>query len=294
MNNNSNYQRIFIGLGIIVLLNYLQFIFTNLNDEPNSPILAILNPVLVSLFVFWHGYFKYGFKNMFLFFLLVFGVGWTFETMSIYTGFPFGWYEYSDKFGPKVGVVPFMIMPAYFAYGYLSWTMALVLTNNYQNVIRRENIITVPIIASFIMSSWDLTGDIIWSTVGGFWTWTYGGEFFGVPVSNYLGWYFVVFVFFIIFSLYMSSPKSFTPKEITRNRLYWIIPAIMYFSAFVAPLCSYLFKKNYEVTSLDNHVWWTKDIYGSSVLLSLWTLLPIVLYAIYKIRKDFKNKTATH
>ena len=86
----------------------------------------------------------------------------------------------------------------------------------------------------------------------------------------------------------MRKPKKFVPMEITKDTRYWIIPAIMYFSAFVTPICSYLFKKNYQVKSMDGHAWWTQDIYGSSVLLCLWTLLPIVLYTIYKVRKDNK------
>jgi uncharacterized membrane protein len=286
---DSKNKSIFLGLGLIILLNYFQFIVTNNSDEPSGPLLSILNPVLVSVFVFWHGFYRYGLKNMFLFFVLVFVVGWTFETMSIFTGFPFGWYNYTDQFGPKIGEVPFMIMPAYFAFGYLSWTIASVLTDNYQNKIEKSSLLVLPITASFIMAAWDLSGDIIWSTVGNYWTWTNGGELYGVPVTNYLGWYFVVFIFFFIFSLYMKNPKEFQPKPITKNKWYWILPAVMYFSAFIPILTSYLFKDNREIKSLDNHTWWTTDIYGAALLIGLWTLLPIVLYTIYKVNKNFKK-----
>ena len=40
------------------------------------------------------------------------------------TGFPFGWYHYSDALGPKLFLVPLLIGPAYFGMGYLSWALA--------------------------------------------------------------------------------------------------------------------------------------------------------------------------
>jgi len=283
---NRSYRIVFIGLGILIFLNYLQFYLTNSTDEPTGVLLSFLNPVLVSVFVFWHGKYRLGWKNMLTFFAVVFAVGWSFESLSVHTGFPFGWYNYSDKFGPKLGVVPVMIMPSYFAFGYLSWTMASIFTGRYDNKLTASETLIIPIAASFIMSAWDLGGDIIWSTVDGYWTWTHGGEFFGVPVTNYLGWYVVVFVFFVIFAVFVRKTNSFEPEPISQSKWYWILPAIMYGSAFVQWLSSYLFKSNRQVTSLDEHSWWTTDIYGSAVLIGLWTSVPLVLYSIFRVVRD--------
>jgi uncharacterized membrane protein len=56
--------------------------------------------------------------------------------------------------------------------------------------------LATPAIASFIMVSWDLTIDPMMSTITGNWVWHNGGSYFGVPVSNFLGWYLTVYVFF--------------------------------------------------------------------------------------------------
>ena len=62
-----------------------------------------------------------------------------------------------------------------------------------------------PAIASFIMVSWDLTIEPMMSTITGSWIWHYGGSYFGVPVSNFLGWYLTVYAFFQSFALYARS-----------------------------------------------------------------------------------------
>jgi hypothetical protein len=58
------------------------------------------------------------------------------------------------------------------------------------------------------MVSWDLTIDPMMSTINGSWVWHNGGSYFGVPVSNFLGWYLTVYVFFQCFALYARAFSS--------------------------------------------------------------------------------------
>jgi putative membrane protein len=46
------------------------------------------------------------------------------------------------------------------------------------------------------MVAWDLSMDPVWSTVMHSWIWLQGGAYFGVPVSNFLGWYLTVYVIY--------------------------------------------------------------------------------------------------
>jgi len=50
----------------------------------------------------------------------------------------------------------------------------------------------VPFIAAFVMVMWDLTFDPRASTIEHQWIWEQGGGYFGVPLTNYLGWFFTV------------------------------------------------------------------------------------------------------
>ena len=66
----------------------------------------------------------------------------------------------------------------------------------------------VPFIASFMMVAWDLGMDPTSSTIRHSWIWEQGGGYFGVPLTNYLGWFFTVYVFFQLFALSLESLNS--------------------------------------------------------------------------------------
>ena len=76
------------------------------------------------LFALLHGALTYGWRGILVFLVICLGVSNAFENLSIMTGFPFGWYHYSDALGPKLFLVPLLIGPAYFGMGYLSWALA--------------------------------------------------------------------------------------------------------------------------------------------------------------------------
>jgi putative membrane protein len=66
-----------------------------------------------------------------------------------------------------------------------------------------RSIIAIPLLASLIMTTWDLAQDPVWSTILHGWVWYDGGAWFGVPISNYLGWYANLFVIYLLFALYL-------------------------------------------------------------------------------------------
>lgn len=65
-----------------------------------------------------------GWRRLSVFFAIACVVSWCYESLSIGTDFPFGNYHYTDKMGPKLGTVPLLIMPAYYAICYVSWHLA--------------------------------------------------------------------------------------------------------------------------------------------------------------------------
>jgi len=226
---------------------------------------------------------------MIIFFIMVFSVGWIFESLSVATGFPFGNYYYTDVLGFKLGQVPVSVMPGYFSFGYISWVLADVLIGKRDNSIRGWEWITVPLIASFFMSAWDLFTDPINSTFRPMWVWEEGGSYFGVPISNFLGWFFVVFVFYTLFAFYNRLRNNDKPApEITKYKWYWLLPIIMYFSSMLEVITAYLWRDNVLMTSLEGHEWWSKDMFGSMILVALWTILPYSAYALWRLNKDFK------
>lgn len=58
------------------------------------------------------------------------------------------------------------------------------------------------------MTAWDLSSDPVWSTIVHAWIWLDGGPWFGVPLSNFAGWYLTAFLYYVCFALYLRGRKA--------------------------------------------------------------------------------------
>ena len=138
-------------------------VFAFLKATPLAPSLMAFIPatsILVpTLFAFMHGSRRLGWPTMLTFFGIAFAVSWCLESLSIATGFPFGHYHYTDKLGPRLGTVPLLIMPAYFAMCYVSWNLAHIVLDKFDHRADTLQRFAVPVIAAFIMVMWDLSMD---------------------------------------------------------------------------------------------------------------------------------------
>ena len=140
--------------------------------------LLIAMPSFIALWQFL------GLKRAALSLIALSAFGFAIEITGVATGFPYGTFYYGDSLGPKVaGLVPY-ILP-------LSW---------------------VPLVLGAVAASspkykapqryvlWVLAAAVLLTLVDGildpgaaslsFWTWPEGGAYYGVPVTNYLGWLF--------------------------------------------------------------------------------------------------------
>jgi len=281
---NENNTTILLWI-LIVILATLTFIISWIDGgilKKLAPFIIVLG---MTLFTFIHGIRKYRTKRVIVFFLFTFAISWSYETCSILTGFPFGNYYYTDVLGPKLWLVPVLIMPAYFTVCYLSWIIAHVLLDKFQASVNKIMVFAVPFMASFIMVMWDVSMDPIQSTIRKAWVWEDGGVYFGVPFKNFMGWFLCVYTILQTLAFYLQSqlknnPASHIP---VLNKTHWLQPVIMYGIIPIQFVTLALTGKNFEVKSLDNHTWWTGDIYGSMALVSVFTMLPITVIAILKL-----------
>jgi uncharacterized membrane protein len=236
----------------------------------------------LTLFGLLHGASTYGWRGILCFLVVCLGVSNAFENLSIMTGFPFGWYHYSDAIGPKLFLVPLLIGPAYFGMGYLSWTLARAILGDEDTRLAGLLWFATPTIASFIMVSWDLTIDPMMSTINGSWVWHNGGSYFGVPVSNFLGWYLTVYVFFQYFALYARRRLA----AYTQMPGYWATPLFAYTSIIIAPILGLLLGTEPATVLTDpvGHPWQVQDIRSVAALVCLFTALPFWLLAVFKTK----------
>src|SRR5437870_4736695 len=182
-------------------------------------------PILILMplpFVLLHGAVRYKWSGIITFLVISLVVSNLLENTSILTGFPFGHYYYTDRLGPKLFLVPLLIGPAYVGTGYLAWVLSTVLIGDVRPKATAFMTFAVPFIASFIMVVWDLGMDPTSSTIRHLWIWEQGGGYFGVPLTNYLGWFFTVYVFYQLFALYVRfRAASVQTHELTFNKSHY-------------------------------------------------------------------------
>src|SRR5215813_9684269 len=137
-----------------------------------APLVTPLVTFMPLVFVFVHGSLSYRLRDLLVLAAITLVVSNIFENMSILTGFPFGHYYYTDTLGPKLFLVPVLIGPAYLGTGYLAWTIARVISGAARSRLPGHLTFTVPLLAAFMMVSWDLSSDPINATVVRVKSWT--------------------------------------------------------------------------------------------------------------------------
>ena len=266
--NIKTFNKFRWSLILIFLIFNILLIYTYKNPNLLAVDSFIVTALLFLIAVF-HGTERYGKKNLSIFFIITLVVSFFFENLSIATGFPFGFYHYSPTLG--LLTVPLIIIFAYFAIGYLSWMLSHVLTGQYNRKLEGKQIFIVPFIAAFIMVMWDLTVDPISSTLQGLWVWTTPGAYFGVPISNFFGWFLVVYLFFQIFALYISRYDTIKFQKASEifKKPYWSEAAAVYGITAIGTILSIFYQFN--------------DITISMALITVFTMIFVALLALINI-----------
>ena len=274
------------ALWVFIALFLLMSATPLLHNPPLQALRPFLSVALLMGFAIVHGVRCYGWRDFIVFFLLTFVISWSYETSSILTGFPFGHYYYTDQLGPKLWLVPLLIMPAYFSMGYLAWTLAHILLDRFDGRLAGADVVLVPVFASFVMVMWDLCMDPTQSSIGGAWIWRDGGGYFGVPLVNFLGWYLCVFTIYLAFALYLKRSAEWTRATNLSERSARTLPALMYGTVMLGILIEPLTASSVQISSHDNHVWWTGDIYTGLALVSLFTMLFVTVLALVRLNRS--------
>ena len=147
-----------------------------------------------------HGAQHIGLRSTLAFVSICVAVGNAMENLGVATGFPYGRYYFAELMGPKLFHVPVLLGLAYIGMAYISWTLATMIAGRPDAPLAGRRLLAVPAVASFLMVAWDLAQDPVWATVLHGWIWLDGGSWFGVPVSNYFGWYLTVFIIYLLFA----------------------------------------------------------------------------------------------
>jgi uncharacterized membrane protein len=159
---------------------------------------------------------NFGWRTTLLFTVLTYAISLACEWSSIHNGFPFGLYHYIEATrGREIWVfgVPFMDSLSFTFLGFASYTVALLLSSPLYRrgadlrILDTREIRRAPrvwLMAALFMVMVDMVVDPL-SVLGNRWFlgkifwYDPAGPHFGVPISNYLGWFFVAAITIALF-----------------------------------------------------------------------------------------------
>jgi uncharacterized membrane protein len=267
-------------LGLYLLARFCQL------DADRLPTLFIvmLHVLPSAVFALVHGSILYRPKGMLVFTACCLGVGAVAESLSLRTGFPFGHYWFTGVMGPQVMHLPVLLVFAYLGVGYVSWVLALLVLGYRGLPMRGVRVIALPVLASFLMVAWDLSMDPDWATIDRAWVWRDGGAYFGVPVSNFLGWYLTAYLFYQVFALFLRRWEPVRPMTLSRS--YWRAAVLLYgicaagnVLLFWQPLVPRI------VADPSGRQWMSNDILSACVFVSVAVMGPVAILAWLRLNE---------
>lgn len=253
-------------------------------STPSTPIVAV--EILSALaFALVHGTREYRLRGILVFCALCLVIGNTIENIGVITGIPYGDYVFLPLMGPQIFHVPALLGLAYIGMAYASWTLARIILGVAGPRLAGSQLIAVPLLASVIMTSWDLAQDPVWSTLLHAWRWRDGGLWFGVPLTNFAGWLLTVSLIYLCFALYLrldanTSPASTDPR-----------PAVVLYAVCATGNVLQLLRPQplSVVADPTGTTWHTAAILCASALVSIFVMGSVVLLAGLRLRSSLSS-----
>lgn len=271
---------------IILLFALFNALKPVLLDSPLSGLIPVISILAPMGFILLHGQRQIGWTRLLVFFVIAFIVSWCYESLSIKTGFPFGHYHYTDKLGPKLGDVPLLIMPAYYAICYVSWHLAHVVLDKFDRVTDRLQTWAVPVLAGLIMVMWDMSMDPARSTLAEAWIWHDGGGYFGVPFQNFMGWFLCVWTIFQLYAFYLRRTASAAGvvaiAEERKN--HWHQISALYGALILEFLSMAALAANVALVDQAGQSWNSRDMYETLALVSIFSMLFVTVLCFIKVQ----------
>ena len=133
------------------------------------------------------------------------------EALGAATGIPFGRYQYTAALQPQVAGVPLLIPLAWAMMLFPAWGVTEAILLRRRPRLGRAYRLVFAGTAGLVFTAWDLYLDPQ-MVAHGLWVWDQPGGYFGIPWSNYLGWWLTA----TLISWLLQ------PGELPRGPLIWI------------------------------------------------------------------------
>ncbi len=239
------------------------------SSVPRMAIVA-LDVLSALVFALVDGARTYSLRIVLVFTAICIVIGNIVENIGVATGFPYGRYYFVELMGPKLFHVPILLGLAYIGMAWVSWNVASLILA--RTKLSGPRLLAICALASVIMTAWDLAQDPVWGTVLHGWVWRDGGPWFGVPISNYLGWLGTVFCIYALFALFLrrraSSELRGSPNAV-----------LFYATCALGNVLQMLSRSSGVVADPTGKLWRVADITRASALVSIFVMGSFVVLA---------------
>ena len=233
-----------------------------------APFLAV---AMLVAFCLIHSARRLGLRQTGILFVSAAVIANIYENLSISTGFPFGSYVHTAASGPWLFQVPIIVGPIFFSVCYIGWTLAVMILGEPGAAHQRLRQVGVPIVGAFITVGWNICSDPIGATIARSWIYAHSGAYYGVPLSNYLGWFLCTWTIIQCWTVYLAKANG---PQAGASLSYWYEAAGFWAAmALQYPLLLLANPVTRVVTDTGGWAWRSGDIVKASVIMSLYTML---------------------
>lgn len=231
-----------------------------------------------------HAVIAIGWSEATVFVIICLSITFAMENIGTLTGFPFGRYTFLVGSGmAHIGAIPIIVGPLYFGMGYASWVIAnLLVGDEVERPQSRYALVSVPLISAFVMTQWDVVMDPSGSTLARAWIWHDSGGYFGVPLSNFLGWFLVTWLYFQSFEIFLYSRRKHVNYPAVTRR-FWAVPILLYLAAGLCHLVPFFTASEARLVDAGGHAWSATDLLETTVIVMLFTMVPTSLLALLRL-----------
>ncbi len=199
-------SRQLIAITLLLLgLSTVAIFMVNVELPPWSHYVSGLNVVLFAIPSFWATRRWLGWRDAIVLWSLLGIYALLIESLAIFTGFPYGHFGYSELLGAKLfGVTPWTV--------FLAWTPLIIGANAIARTVIRNLFVRILATAA-IATAFDLVLDPGAVKLG---FWQYAGEhwYYGVPVSNFVGWLISGSIAAVVIEIFIHRAKPLLPTPV--------------------------------------------------------------------------------
>jgi len=234
MKNKNFYKKILLAYLFLVIAIFTAgfFLLPTLTSSPfatrdliYTPEFLSIFPTLIFIFLVFHAadrFKKYGLLLVALTLLIPTFFEWFGMYVEVLFGFP---YAYSGLLGIQLYGFPVGVMLAWFVLIYCSFTIT--------NLIFDRQTVWLAVFDAAITTSIDLVVDPVMTSMGA-WKWFGVGEYFGIPLGNYLAWFAISLIICLIFRFVLLRKKFVVePSRTNLEKLWTVLPVVVYMFYFV-------------------------------------------------------------